>query len=283
MDSFLKFLEDNCPGDDAHSGCASPEKPLLERCGLCASIYEAHLKSMSPTLEDFAIDLAAITPGPWRTGPRLHYNMFASVFGADGHLIVNLGDGGNGIARQTANGNLIAAAPTLAAKVHQLEAEVAHWKMQYGCLKIQEEAALKERDAAQSQVEELKKSLEKTVAGAIRFIDESLCETHKNRVKMQSAGEFIAEHAGKCVLCFQIRIEDLKKALYEECRGISCGKETCYVGYRSCTGCEERAKAAHGPGWGQEKPVCTHGDFQTGGPDDQPCAKCGGQYHRGPI
>lgn len=253
MDSFLKFLEENCPGDDAHSGCASPEKPLLERCGLCASIYEAHLKAVTPDLEGFEVDLGASTPGPWRIGPRLHYEMFASIFGSDGHLIVNLGDGGNGIARQTANANLIVAAPTLAQKVHQLEAEVAHWKTQYGCLKVQEQAALKERDAALRRSEELQKDLEKTVAGAIRFIDESLCETHKGRVQMQLPGEFIAEHTGKCVLCFEVRIEALKKALYEECRGISCGKETCYVGYRSCTSCETRAKAAYGPGWGETK------------------------------
>lgn len=44
MDSFLKFLEENCPGDDAHGGAAEPQKPLLERCGMCASIYEAHTK-----------------------------------------------------------------------------------------------------------------------------------------------------------------------------------------------------------------------------------------------
>jgi hypothetical protein len=46
VDSFLKFLEDNCPGDDAHDGCAEPDKPLLLRCGMCASIYEAHLQEM---------------------------------------------------------------------------------------------------------------------------------------------------------------------------------------------------------------------------------------------
>lgn len=47
MNEFLKFLEDNCPGDDAHSGCGEPNKPLLERCGMCASIHEAHLKEMN--------------------------------------------------------------------------------------------------------------------------------------------------------------------------------------------------------------------------------------------
>lgn len=53
------------------------------------------------------------TPGPWKIGPRIHAEMFASIFGADGQLIVNLGDGGNGIERQTANARLIAAAPEL--------------------------------------------------------------------------------------------------------------------------------------------------------------------------
>jgi hypothetical protein len=46
MSSFLKFLEDNCPGDDAHNGYAEPNKPLLERCGLCREIYEAHLEEV---------------------------------------------------------------------------------------------------------------------------------------------------------------------------------------------------------------------------------------------
>lgn len=44
-DSFLRFLWDNCPGDDAHDGLGE-EKPLLERCGMCRSIYEAHLKAV---------------------------------------------------------------------------------------------------------------------------------------------------------------------------------------------------------------------------------------------
>lgn len=42
-DTFLKFLEENCPGDDAHDGAIEPNKPLLDRCGMCRSIYEAHL------------------------------------------------------------------------------------------------------------------------------------------------------------------------------------------------------------------------------------------------
>lgn len=46
MDSFLKFLEDDCPGDDAHSGFGD-SKPLLERCGMCAAIYEAHEKAVA--------------------------------------------------------------------------------------------------------------------------------------------------------------------------------------------------------------------------------------------
>jgi len=43
-DSFLKFLESYCPGDDGHDGLGDP-RPLLLRCGMCATIYEAHLKA----------------------------------------------------------------------------------------------------------------------------------------------------------------------------------------------------------------------------------------------
>lgn len=52
--SFLKFLEDNCPGDDAHDGCAEPNKPLLERCGLCSAIYEAHLREIEQWQEYYS-------------------------------------------------------------------------------------------------------------------------------------------------------------------------------------------------------------------------------------
>jgi hypothetical protein len=45
------------------------------------------------------------------------------------------------------------------------------------------------------------------------------------------------------------RIGALKNALYAECRGIACSSEECHGGYRRCTGCEVRAKAAFGPGW----------------------------------
>jgi hypothetical protein len=51
----------------------------------------------------------------------------------------------------------------------------------------------------------------------------------------------------------RLQIDALKKALYEECRGIGCtpGTDECAGGgYRGCTGCEKRAKAAFGPGWG---------------------------------
>lgn len=51
MDSFLKFLEENCPGDDAHSGAGETSKPLLERCGMCASIYEAHRNEANLQIE----------------------------------------------------------------------------------------------------------------------------------------------------------------------------------------------------------------------------------------
>jgi len=60
------------------------------------------------------------TPGPWEIKPRVHAEMFAAIMGADGHLVVNLGDGGNGIEQQTANGHLIAAAPDLLAALEVL-------------------------------------------------------------------------------------------------------------------------------------------------------------------
>ena len=70
MDSFLKFLEENCPGDDAHSGLGDP-KPLLERCGMCASIYEAHEKSNGSSLLENRALIAAMRealmrPENWR-------------------------------------------------------------------------------------------------------------------------------------------------------------------------------------------------------------------------
>lgn len=45
QDSFLRFLEDYCPGDDAHDG-KGQNRPLLERCVMCQEIYRAHLKAM---------------------------------------------------------------------------------------------------------------------------------------------------------------------------------------------------------------------------------------------
>lgn len=49
-DGFLKFLEGACPGDDAHDGFGDP-RPLLERCGECASIYEAHKNAVEEKRE----------------------------------------------------------------------------------------------------------------------------------------------------------------------------------------------------------------------------------------
>lgn len=49
----------------------------------------------------------------------------------------------------------------------------------------------------------------------------------------------------------ELQIDELKKALYAECRGLACDSEGCYVGYRSCSGCEARAKKAYGEGWGK--------------------------------
>lgn len=53
------------------------------------------------------------TPGPWKIVPRLHAEMHAAVIGAEGRLVVNLGDGGNGLAEQCANAHLIVTAPEL--------------------------------------------------------------------------------------------------------------------------------------------------------------------------
>lgn len=47
--------------------------------------------------------------------------------------------------------------------------------------------------------------------GCLRFIDSTLCETHRGRVLMQSPGEFIAEHRGKCALCLQAENAELKR------------------------------------------------------------------------
>lgn len=43
-DPFIKFLDDMCPGDDAHDGAGDEHRPLLDRCRLCRSIYEKHLE-----------------------------------------------------------------------------------------------------------------------------------------------------------------------------------------------------------------------------------------------
>jgi hypothetical protein len=53
-----------------------------------------------------------------------------------------------------------------------------------------------------------------------------------------------------------LQVGELKKALYAECRALSCGPECEGGGYRSCRGCDNRARAAYGLGWGSvtEKP-----------------------------
>ncbi len=67
--------------------------------------------------------------GPWLKMGRLHYDMFNSIFGSDGHLIVNFGDGGNGIDKQTANADLILEyrnhAPAIAARLMVVESQIA--------------------------------------------------------------------------------------------------------------------------------------------------------------
>lgn len=49
---------------------------------------------------------------------------------------------------------------------------------------------------------------------------------------------------------FQEQLSKVKRALYDECTGQSCG-EGCEGGYRACVGCDRRAKMAHGIGWGK--------------------------------
>lgn len=47
-----------------------------------------------------------------------------------------------------------------------------------------------------------------------------------------------------------LQVDALKKALVAECRHEACDWAECYGGYQKCSGCEARAKAAYGPGWG---------------------------------
>lgn len=53
-----------------------------------------------------------------------------------------------------------------------------------------------------------------------------------------------------CILCraekAELQVHELRKALYAECRGVSCGEECAGGGYRGCSRCDQRAKAAFG-------------------------------------
>jgi hypothetical protein len=51
--------------------------------------------------------------GPWELRARVHADMFFAVFDQEGRLVVNLGDGGLGIVKQTGNGYMIAASPEM--------------------------------------------------------------------------------------------------------------------------------------------------------------------------
>lgn len=98
----------------------------------------------------------------------------------------------------------------------------------------------------------------------IEFLKKRLKELTGVDVDML-AGPFTCKHdpkyvGGACAACHadslekleaaNLRVEELKKALYAECRGEACNAEECYGGYRRCSGCEARAKKAFGPGWG---------------------------------
>ncbi len=69
-----------------------------------------------------------------------------------------------------------------------------------------------------------------------------------------------------------LQIDELKAALYAECRGLACESEGCYVGYRNCSGCEARAKKAYGPDWGKE--VKRVEQSPNVGPLGAMCPKC---------
>lgn len=53
MNSFLQYLEKNCPGDDAHNGLGDP-RPLLERCGTCEELYQEYRKGILEERENCA-------------------------------------------------------------------------------------------------------------------------------------------------------------------------------------------------------------------------------------
>lgn len=75
------------------------------------------------TVERSSGQLRCHTPGPWVMVGPMHEGYQAAVVGADEHLIVNMGDGGNGVMRQLTNGALIAAAPMLLAALKKIQYE----------------------------------------------------------------------------------------------------------------------------------------------------------------
>ena len=56
----------------------------------------------------------------------------------------------------------------------------------------------------------------------------------------------------------ELQVDELRRALYAECRSLACGPECVGGGYRKCTGCDSRAKMAYGMPWEEvaEKPTC---------------------------
>lgn len=67
MDSFLKVLEENCPGDDAHDGLGE-SRPLLERCGMCRTLYDAHLAAVLHQVEVLRKALERVLDGCFCNG-----------------------------------------------------------------------------------------------------------------------------------------------------------------------------------------------------------------------
>lgn len=85
MDTFLKFLEENCPGDDAHSGGIELNKPLLDRCGMCAEIYAAHKAALAAISgEQQAIIDAAIGLIKWHGAGALKSEQYDRLFSLAG-------------------------------------------------------------------------------------------------------------------------------------------------------------------------------------------------------
>lgn len=75
-------------------------------------------------------------------------------------------------------------------------------------------------------------------------------EIERLRARLVDSRQAFAESSTDRERRLGIHVDALKKALYAECRGLACGENCAGGHYNCCDGCESRAKAAHGPGWG---------------------------------